>query len=90
MAIERGKRDSRYHDHKFFDPASAEEDLPGDFWVVCPTDGVQTALRVRQWSRESSAIMRESAGDEWFMDNLYTSGNCGKCGMSLPVVTVKP
>jgi hypothetical protein len=51
---------------------------------------VQTALWVRQWSKESSAIMRESAGDEWFMDDLYTSGNCGKCGMSLPVVTVKP
>lgn len=70
--------------------SSTWETLPGVFWVVCPEHGIGQAVRVVQWTRELSQIMREGAGKEWFRRGLYTSGNCGDCGMSLPVTRKKP
>ena len=70
--------------------SARQETLPGVFWIVCPEHGVGEAVRVVRWTKALSDDMHHDMDAKWFIRGRYTSGNCGTCGMTLPVTRKKP
>lgn len=64
--------------------------LETPWWVNCPEHGVGRAVNVKRWEKEASVIMEEVAEKKWFKLGRYTSGDCGKCGMTLSLTRWKP
>ncbi len=89
MPVELGKPVRKHRLLTAETPSNVKE-LRGPFWVNCPKDGLQTVEKARQCGREESVIMAEGSTSDWFLNGLYTSSECPKCGMTLKVSRTKP